>query len=141
MSGKYDDIIDLPHHQSTTHPHMSDRDRAAQFAPFQSLNGYGAVITEAARDTREKIAIGEDAAALIGERLQIIDDNISAHPEVEVTYFLPDARKSGGEYVTEKLTVREIDGIGGRLVADDGKAVAFDDIISIDGEIFERIIY
>ena len=34
MSGKYDDIIDLPHPEPQTHPRMPMRDRAAQFAPF-----------------------------------------------------------------------------------------------------------
>ncbi len=43
----YDDIIHLPHHQSTIHPQMSLNDRAAQFAPFAALNGYSAVIANA----------------------------------------------------------------------------------------------
>ncbi|MBO5615831.1 MAG: hypothetical protein II626_06510 [Prevotella sp.] len=38
--GKYDDIIDLPHHRSRKHPPMSMHGRAAQFAPFAALNGY-----------------------------------------------------------------------------------------------------
>lgn len=38
--GKYDDIRDLPHHKSRTHPPMSRHSRAAQFAPFAALNGY-----------------------------------------------------------------------------------------------------
>lgn len=45
---EYDDIIGLPHHQSTTRPHMSLRDRAAQFAPFATLNGHAAVISHTA---------------------------------------------------------------------------------------------
>ena len=36
----YDDIINLPHHQSKNHPRMSLYDRAAQFAPFAALTGY-----------------------------------------------------------------------------------------------------
>ena len=38
-SGRYDDIIDLPHHVSPTRPRMPARDRAAQFAPFAALTG------------------------------------------------------------------------------------------------------
>ena len=45
----YGDIIDLPHHQSSVHPHMSLYDRAAQFAPFAALTGYEDVIRETAR--------------------------------------------------------------------------------------------
>ena len=40
MSGKYDDIIDLPHPEPQTHPRMPMRDRAAQFAPFAALTGH-----------------------------------------------------------------------------------------------------
>ena len=54
MTGEYDDIINLPHHVSKTRPQMSMLERAAQFAPFQALTGYGAAIqeTEDARKTR-----------------------------------------------------------------------------------------
>lgn len=39
MSGKYDDIIDLPHPTSKKHPRMSRQNRAAQFSPFAALTG------------------------------------------------------------------------------------------------------
>ncbi len=54
MSGKYDDIIDLPHHVSETRPHMSRLDRAAQFAPFAALTGYESVIADTARRAEEE---------------------------------------------------------------------------------------
>ncbi|MBR4739086.1 MAG: hypothetical protein IK058_03680 [Bacteroidales bacterium] len=44
----YDDIISLPHHQSTSRPHMSLYDRAAQFAPFAALHGHATVISHTA---------------------------------------------------------------------------------------------
>lgn len=47
--GKYDDIINLPHHESTKHPKMPVLDRAAQFLPFAALTGYDAAVKEAAR--------------------------------------------------------------------------------------------
>ena len=43
---EYEDIIDLPHHQSDKHPRMSMRNRAAQFSPFSALTGYGEAIRE-----------------------------------------------------------------------------------------------
>ena len=44
----YDDIIDLPHHVSKRHKPMSLLNRAAQFAPFAALTGFGDVIENAA---------------------------------------------------------------------------------------------
>lgn len=57
--GKYDDIIHMPHHVSTTHPQMSLIDRAAQFAPFAALTGHADAIKETERLTEERIALGE----------------------------------------------------------------------------------
>ena len=48
---EYDDIIDLPHHTSKTHPQMTLYDRAAQFSPFAALSGYEAAVDETARQT------------------------------------------------------------------------------------------
>ena len=49
MKGKYDDIIRLEHPTSKRHPRMSMADRAAQFAPFAALTGFGDVIEKTAR--------------------------------------------------------------------------------------------
>jgi hypothetical protein len=49
MMDKYADIINLPHPTSKRHPRMSMLERAAQFAPFAALTGYGDVIDAAAR--------------------------------------------------------------------------------------------
>ncbi len=46
---KYQDMIELPHPVSRTHPPMPVLDRAAQFAPFAALDGYDEAIQEAAR--------------------------------------------------------------------------------------------
>ncbi len=45
----YSDIIDLPHHTSKSHPPMSRLARAAQFAPFAALSGFGEQISEVER--------------------------------------------------------------------------------------------
>lgn len=62
----YDDIIDLPHHRSTKHPHMSYLDRAAQFAPFAALTGYGDMIDEAG----EMNAFKDDSVVFTTEDLE-----------------------------------------------------------------------
>ena len=46
---KYDDIIGLPHPDSRIHPRMPRAERAAQFAPFAALTGFGDVIEKTAR--------------------------------------------------------------------------------------------
>lgn len=43
---QYDDIIHLPHPQSSCHPQMPVADRAAQFAPFSALVGYDEIIKD-----------------------------------------------------------------------------------------------
>ena len=37
---RYDDMLDMLHHQSSERAHMSLHDRAAQFAPFAALSGH-----------------------------------------------------------------------------------------------------
>ena len=44
----YEDIINMPHHVSRTHPQMSVYNRAAQFAPFAALTGPDEAIEETA---------------------------------------------------------------------------------------------
>lgn len=55
----YDDIINLPHHQSRKHPHMSRHQRAAQFMPFAALTGYNQVIEQTAKNAETAIAQAE----------------------------------------------------------------------------------
>jgi len=57
--GKYVDIINLPHHVSAHRPHMSLENRAAQFAPFAALTGYGDSIEETARLNEERIELAD----------------------------------------------------------------------------------
>ena len=49
----YSRIIDHPHHQSNTRPHMSMTARAAQFSPFAALVGYDDLVEEAGRLSSE----------------------------------------------------------------------------------------
>ena len=128
---KYDDIIDLPHHVSTTRPHMPMIDRAAQFQPFRALTGYEDAVYETARLTDEKIELTEDEKAILDMRLQKLADEITRQPKVMLTYFQPDKRKAGGAYVTVSGRLKKIDDLEGALILMDGKRVLIEDIHSI----------
>ncbi len=52
---KYDDIINMPHHVSKKHPRLSMEQRAAQFAPFAALTGYGDAVQETVRLSEERM--------------------------------------------------------------------------------------
>ena len=138
MSGKYDDIIHLPHHVSQTHPRMPVQDRAAQFSPFAALTGYGAVIRETGRLTETRPELDEDAKGELDHRLALLSALLESRPLVTVTYFQPDARKEGGACLVVKGVVRKIDEYHRVLVMEGGLQVPISDLLSLDGERLDR---
>ena len=128
---EYDDIINLPHYQSTKHKHMSNYQRAAQFAPFAALTGYDAAIDETARLTNEKLELSEEQQDYLNEQIQLLIERISENPQANITYFVPDDRKSGGEYVTITGNVRRVDDINREINFVDGMTVKIDDVWNI----------
>ena len=129
--GEYDDIIGLPHHVSSTRPHMPMLDRAAQFQPFRALTGYEDAVQETARYTDEKVELTEDEKALLDMELQRLSDDIANRPQVTLTCFRPDKRKSGGAYVTTTGRLKKIDDIEGALILVSGERIVIEDIIEI----------
>lgn len=105
----YDDIINLPHHVSERHPHMPVSDRAAQFAPFAALTGYGDVIKETARLTETRPELSEDEKARMDQTLRAVLNAQGENAGIVVTYFVPDARKSGGAYRRAAGKLRRVD--------------------------------
>ena len=116
MNGPYDNIIDLPHPTSKKHPRMSMEERAAQFAPFAALTGFGGVIRETGRLTDRRVELGESDRAELERTLNFLDSQEEEHPAVQVAYFLPDARKEGGAYVTVTGRLKRIDQTKGMLL-------------------------
>ena len=105
----YEDIINIPRHISKTHPQASMADRAARFSPFAAISGYEEMVKEAARVTEERIEITEAEKAILNEQLNMIAEFLSDEPEVTITHFVPDKKKSGGAYVTTTGIVKRID--------------------------------
>ena len=128
---EYDDIINLPHHQSVKRPHMNSHQRAAQFAPFAALTGYDAAIDETARLTSEKLELSEEQQEYLNQQIQLLIECILKKPQVEITYFVSDERKSGGEYITITGNVRRIDDHNREIIFTDGLTVKIDDVWNI----------
>ena len=129
---RYDGIINLPHHRSETHPHMSAHSRAAQFSPFAALVGYDDAVEETARLTGSKISLSDDELAELDRKISALAEKISERPEVTVTYFKPDELKDGGEYVTVTKGLKKIDEFERCLVFTDRTKVTLDNIFSIN---------
>jgi len=137
MSNKYKDIIDLPHHTSSTFPRMSIYDRAAQFSPFSALR-HESAINETARLTEKFLELDEDAKTVLNNKLSCIVDNLANSPSICVVYFVPDERKEGGKYVEVEGTVKKVDSYNRQIVMSDGLHVPFDMIFDITSELFSE---
>ena len=132
---QYDDIIHQPHHTSTVHARMSVLDRAAQFSPFAALTGYEAAIEETGRLTDAWVELDENMTAEINENLQIIMAQLAnqSHPEVTITYFVPDANKEkiGGAYRNITGAVKKVDEAARVIIFKSGVRIDIDRIMQI----------
>jgi len=126
--GKYDAIIDYQHHVSKVHPQMSMIKRAAQFSPFAALTGYDDQIAETARLTDRRIELTEAEEAEIRKAL----GRLIKGDEVEITFFVPDKMKAGGQYVTENVVVKQMIPTEGKMVLMDGRIIEMGAIIEVE---------
>ena len=131
MAENYEDIINLPHHISKKHQPMPREARAAQFAPFAALTGYESDVNEAARYTGKRRELGEYETERLNRRINEIRDGIHGNTEVIITYFKPDEKKAGGEYLNIGGRVRKIDDYGRTLTLTSGALIPLDDISEI----------
>ena len=147
-SGKYADILFLPHPVSKKHPPMDRGVRAAQFSPFAALTGYEEAIQETGRLTDRFVELEEYERSLLDQALQQLKQRLqerqqqlhqhehqdpqqrsdSEWPMVVITYFRPDARKEGGSYVQISGAVRRIDEYKRALIMADGQEIMLDQV-------------
>ncbi len=135
-AGKYDDIINMPHHVSKKHPQMPMEERAAQFAPFAALVGYEEAVEETARLTDKRIELDEEAKNILDMKFQMLNEQLKVqiHPQVTIMYFVPDLKKEGGKYIKISGTIKRIDEFKQLIVLDDKAEIPITEIISIVGD-------
>ena len=140
MRDDYSDIINLPHHISKTRSQMSEPERAAQFSPFAALTGYDSAIQETERLTDERIDLGEEAKAMLDMKQRHLNEIIAEQPQIAVTYFVSDEKKSGGVYVTVVGNLKRIEECERMMILTNGKRIPMDDIADIESVYFKGML-
>ena len=137
---RYLDIIDLPHFVSKNRKHMSNLERAAQFAPFAALTGYDDSIKEEARLTDSRIELNAEQENRLNQKFSLLEKYQNDHPQIRITWFSPDERKKGGRYKEKDLILHQIDSANRLLIAADHTSYPMDDILDVEGEVFDFLM-
>ena len=125
------ELLEMERPVSARHAPMRRCDRAAQFAPFAALSGFDETVQEAGRLTQAQIELAENEREALNDALVRLAARLPEQPEVRLTYFQPDAKKSGGTYRTILTRVRRLDANAQVLVLTDGTRIHFDALLSI----------
>lgn len=133
----YEDIVNLPPHISKKHSQPTMLERAARFAPFAAITGYEEMVLEEARVTEERIELDESTLAMLNEKLNIIHDSLDSEPVIQITYFEPDKKKSGGAYISVTGMVKRIDEYERLVIMSDGKKIRIDEIFGLESRLFD----
>lgn len=130
-ASKYSDIIILPHHVSSTRRRMTNAERAAQFSPFAALTGFDLDIIEAARITTNRIDIDDEVKQNIADILSKTESPAEYNKNFEITYFLPDNKKDGGEYVIICGKIKKVNTVERNVILEGKVKIPIDEIVKI----------
>ena len=137
----YDDIINIKNYKSKKRPQMSIYNRSAQFSPFAALTGYEESIDEASRITLSKSTISQDDKKILDIKFNILNDNLSEKPLVNIIYFIDDLKKQGGKYISKEGYIKKFDYNEKLVVFDDNTKIKISNIIDIQSEIFDNYLF
>ena len=104
------------------------------------LFGHDAAIKETARLTDERLELSEEVIAQLNEKINIIRNNIGIEQNVSITYFIPDAKKASGSYVTCSGIVKKIDEYEHTIIMTDQTVIPIEQIIDIKCEEWKQKI-
>lgn len=136
---QYNDILNYQYPNSEIEMDFPDKIlRAAQFAPFAALTGHDEAVKETARLTDSKIELDEYTKEELNRKLLFLQEHADDEPTATITYFVPDKRKSGGEYVTLTGTVKKLKEFENIVVFTDDTEILIQDILLIEGDIFNE---
>ena len=117
---------------------MSNYDRAAQFAPFAALTGFGDSIQETGRLTDERPELSDEERDEMDLRFRILELHFKEDPFVQIRYFIPDEKKEGGRVVEKNFEIHQIDTVNEVVIATDRKRYYMNSILDINGSIIKK---
>ena len=128
---KYDAILNAPHWNPRSRIRMPMEKRAAQFQPFDPLEGYSDAIAETARETDPERWLDETGIDAINQELACLRSRLAGHPTISATWFEADSRKSGGAYRTASGIVKKLDEYTGQMILTDETVIPIDRLFSL----------
>ncbi len=134
---RYADMLKLSRPVVPGHPPMAAADRAAQFSPFSALSGYGAAVEETGRRTEKYTEPDEASREELNAKILFLRGKLALRPLITATYFEPDRRKEGGEYVTFRGKIKKIDGYRRMLIMEDGTEIRMEMLTELAGDVFD----
>ena len=130
-TSKYDKILNAPPWEPRSHPRMPLSKRAAQFQPFDPLEGYDEAVTETARETDAERYLDETTVASLNATLAELNARIKEQPAVTVTYFVPDTKKTGGAYHTRSGKMKKLDELNEEMTLTDVTRIPLKHIMTL----------
>lgn len=128
----YEDIINMSYPTKEIDADFPDKVlREAQFAPFAALTGHDEAVEETARLTDCKRELDECLKQELNRKLIYISEHLR-EDMVKFTYFLPDEKKSGGEYVSACDRIKRVDEYERKVILLNGDKIQIDDILDIE---------
>lgn len=129
---RYDKLINRQRPESSR-PRMPAAERAAQFSAFAALVGLDRQMDETARLVDRKIELSEDESEILNREIRRLVQRLNEGEKtaVKATYFVPDAHKDGGAYVTKIGEVKRIDEVFFKIVFADLTEVSISDILEL----------
>ena len=89
---------------------------------------------ESARLTEEAADLSEDLQVELNEKMALLQADLQEgrQPQITVTYFRPDEKKSGGEYIVREGTVKKVDPYTGMMLLTDETRIPLSGIFDME---------
>lgn len=112
---------------------MPSENRAAQFAPYAALVGFGELVDEEGRLVSQKLVLDEGQKERINRRLRLLSERLPGDVPVTLTVFVPDPLKAGGAYELRAGLLKRVDPVSQTLLLRDGSLFALEDLLAVEG--------